>query len=522
MKRLKKLASVLLSLAVVFVMTVPTFAYGDTTYTLTINETKEGHQFDVYQIFTGDISESNGNKVLSTLKYGQNYYPTGKSAGDRVPADDAALVAIGSNAAAWADSYTAQGTIFRTVASSANKTDITDLPSGYYLVKDRITSDNKYDAVSKYILQVVGNTSVNVKSSVPTVTKKITNSGIDDTNGVDVADYNIGDSVKFTLTGTLPTTYDSYNRYKYVFHDTLSNGLTYDNTSLHVYYNNGTGINDRVEITSGFNAAYDADAHELTVTFNNLKDTTYKEALNSNTKIIVEYTAKLNASAVIGLDGNKNEVVLDFSNDPNFKGTEGNDPTGETPKDEVVVFTYELDITKVNGSNEVLSGAEFKLYKKNGDTATWAKIENGLISWISDEAEATTFTSDANGKITIKGLDQGTYYLKETVAPTGYNLLTKDVEFTISATLSQTTDYTGNPSAALTALSLTISGQNAEATAGNGDVKSGTVSMSVVNNAGTTLPSTGGMGTTIFYVVGAILVLAAVILLVTRRRMRHE
>lgn len=502
MKKLKKLGSVLLALAVMFVMTSTAFADGETTYSLTITGTKTGHTYDVYQIFTGDISGNAGSYVLSNIKYGANY--GGKTPGTKVPAEEISKI---SDAYAFVKKITLSGDpVKNNVVSAAGSTTITDLVPGYYLVKDK-NQVSGHDAATKYIVQVVGNTSVEVKSSVPSVTKKII-----DTEEVDVADYNIGDDVSFKLTGTLPSTLADYSTYKYVFHDTLSEGLTLNKDSVKVYLDND-GF-ERVDITQNF--IFEKQDHSLTVSSDNVKGI---EGVTANSKIVVEYTAELNSSAQVGLLGNENEVYLEFANNPNQSG-DGTVDTGSTPTDEVIVFTYELDVTKVDGKNDqtTLSGAEFKLKNSAGK---WAIVDenNKITGWAATETGGTTLTSDSNGVFKVIGLDKGTYYLKETKAPIGYNLLENEIELTINATLSNISSYSGDPALALVegALSIIVGGKTT-----SGNVGTGIVTTTVVNNAGTVLPSTGGIGTTLFYVIGGVLVLAAIVLLVTRRRMREE
>lgn len=236
--------------------------------------------------------------------------------------------------------------------------------------------------------------------------------------------------------------------------------------------------------------------------------------------IIVEYTATLNQSAVIGLPGNSNKVYLEYSNKPDQSGS-GENNTGNTPEDEVLVFTYELDTTKVDGSNTETKLRDAKFVLLNSDGTKVAKISSGKFdgwqdlptagsdgkiaaeSWPTD----TILTSNASGLFTVTGLDAGTYKLREIVAPAGYNLLKSDITVEITATID------GTPST-LTGLAVTADG-----TAGTGNVDSGIVGITVANNKGATLPETGGIGTTIFYTVGGILVLVAVVLLVTKKRM---
>lgn len=524
MKKLKKLGSVLLALAVMFVMTSTAFADGETTYSLTITNTKAGHTYNVYQIFTGDISGNAGSYVLSTLKYGKNYTPGTYAKGDRVPENDAALTALTNSATdinEWVQNFNPTGEVFKTQSSSNENTVIDGLPAGYYLVKDS-TAISGNDAATQYILQVVGNTTVKVKSDVPAVIKKVkennkTVGGIGNDPNMpgytlgsgysDVADYNIGDNVEFLLVGSMPDNLAEYDKYKYYFHDTLSAGLTYNNDAV-VTLKTG---NTETDVTTSFNITCTDGSLEI-----KCEDVTKLTGISADSYIVVTYSAKLNSGAEIGLDGNTNKVKLEFSNNPN-KGGEGS--TGTTPEDQVVVFTYELDVTKVaygeNNTEIMLEGAEFKL--KSGNK--WAIVDsnNKVTGWADTEAGGSTLISGSDGTFKVIGLDAGTYNLVETKAPTGYNLLDNPVVIEIIATTSNTQSWDGIPSHALTKLEIKVGETTTE-----GNTETGIVSTTVVNNAGTVLPSTGGIGTTLFYVIGGVLVLAAIVLLVTRRRMREE
>ena len=231
----------------------------------------------------------------------------------------------------------------------------------------------------------------------------------------------------------------------------------------------------------------------------------------------------------MGLDGNPNTVYLEYSNKPDQSGSGDTDNTGKTPEDKVIVFTYELDTTKVDGQDENTKLKDAKFVLLNSDGTKVAKITNdkfdgwqdlppagdddkiAATDWFTD----TVLTSDDGGLFKIIGLDDGTYKLREIVAPSGYNLLSSDITVVITATTTNGQTWTdGNASSALTKLAVTADG-----TAGTGNTSTGIAGITVANNKGSTLPETGGMGTTIFYVVGAILVLGAGILLITRRRM---
>ena len=338
----------------------------------------------------------------------------------------------------------------------------------------------------------------NPKSSVPTVEKNVkdTNDSTAETsNWQDSADYDIGDSVPFQLKATLANNVSAYTTYKVVFHDTLSAGLTY-NDDAEVYIDG--------EETDGFTVSATVNADGTTTLTISCDDVKALGAGNSSV-ITVEYTAELNNKATVGSAGNTNKVKLEYSNNPN-KSEEGDNETGNTPEDKVVVFTYKTIINKVDGKNNSLTGAAFKLEKlikgTDGAEGTWTLVKEFTVD---EDNPASTFE--------FSGLDDGAYKLTETVTPAGYNTI-DPIEFTITAT------HTDGDAPNLTVL------QGAAAVAGKitftSNTTEGSLTADVVNNAGATLPETGGMGTTIFYVVGSILVLGAGVLLVTKKRMSNE
>ena len=319
----------------------------------------------------------------------------------------------------------------------------------------------------------------------------------------------MGDAVPFHLIGSVPDM-SRYDTYKYIFHDTLSAGLTLNEDSIKVYVASDKEGTDKAEITGWTKAV---NGQSFTVSFTDLKTVS---GVSQGKYIIVEYTATLNQNAVVGLDGNPNEVYLEYSNKPDQSGSGDTDNTGNTPEDKVIVFTYELDTTKVDGQDNTkkLEGAEFKLH--NADNK-WAIVDSNsrVTGWSDTEEGGSTLTSDANGLFKVIGLDDGTYYLKETKAPAGYNLMSSEITVVITATTTNGQTWTdGVASSALTNLAVTAAG-----TAGTGDTSTGIAGITVANNKGSTLPETGGMGTTIFYVLGTILVLGAAIMLIAKKRM---
>lgn len=525
MKKMKRLLGVLLAAVMVLAMNITAFAAD--TYTITINNSNTGHQYDAYQVFSGELS---GN-ILSNVEWGAGVKdvellaalksdPTiGSSFNACNTAADVAKVLedfttnseeIDAFAAVVGKHLSDSATGTSGAEPSDGKYSITGLSAGYYFVKDKNTVTGN-DASTKFILKLVKDTEVTPKSSVPNVEKKVQEGDYETNDGYgtgynDVADWNIGDAVPFKLIGTLPSTYDDYDTYKYVFHDTLSAGLTY-NDDVKVYYASNTAGTDKQEIIGSFSTT--SLRNKITVTCEDLKTVT---GVTSDKYIIVEYTATLNSSAEIGLPGNTNEVYLQFSNNPN---ADGEGETGNTPPDKVIVFTYELDATKVDGedTSTKLPGAQFKL--KNSANK-WVKVDsNGRVTgWAETEDEGTVLESGSDGLFRVIGLDDGTYYLKETKAPDGYNELKDEIKIVITASTSNGQEWDGTPANALIKLDVTADGKS-----GTGNTDTGIAEIKVENNKGATLPSTGGIGTTIFYVVGGILVIGAAVLLITRRRM---
>ena len=508
MRHIKKLASLLLALVMALSLSVTAFADESTTYSITINNSTAGHTYEAYQIFTGDLATNEaGNKVLSNIVWGSGVSEAGQTAlGDA--AAKAETLKTEADAKAFAK---AVAPYLTTAAGSANtvtdgKYVISGLAAGYYLVKDRdgsLTGDN--DSYTEYIIQVVGNVTATPKSDVPEVQKKVKdiNDSTDTTktDWQDSADYDIGDSIPFQLKATLADNVSSYTTYKVVFHDTLSKGLTYNNDAK--VYIDGTETNGFVVNADGTTT--------LTVSCDDVKAL----GAGNSSVITVEYTAKLNENAVLGSAGNPNEVYLEYSNNPN-KSEEGNNETGETPKDVVIVFTYKTIINKVDSENKPLTGAAFKLEKlikgKDGAADTWTTVKEFTVD------ETTT-------SFTFSGLDDGQYKLTETKTPVGYNTI-DPIYFVIEATHDETadaptlktlnaylTDANGNKQTEMK------DGESVNIDLGTVDLTAGSITTTVVNKSGSKLPSTGGIGTTIFYVLGGVLVLAAVVLLVTKKRM---
>lgn len=484
----KHFTAFFLSLLMALSMGLTAFAEGP--YTLTLTGTTTGHTYEVYQIFTGDLSiNTDGKTVLSNVKWGTGVTYTGtESAAD----DVAKALGNGKMTIAQLEDKLTLTTPVKTVDSAKDNTVtvIDGLAAGYYLVKDKDGSQaNKSDAYTKFIVQVVGDTEVKIKSDVPTVVKKVQdkNDSTGDTTGwQDSADYDIGDDVPYQITGSMPENIADYTTYKYVFTDEMSKGLTYtaENTNITI---GGKNVKSsfKEEVTTNNDGVT-----TVTWTCDNLKGIE-GVTLDKDTKVVVTYSAKLNENAVIGAAGNPNTVNLTYSNNPN-KGGEGE--TGKTPDDKNIVFTYKTVVNKVDQDKKALKGAAFKLEKKQSDK-TYKEVKSFTAG------EETTFT--------FSGLDDGVYRLTETTTPAGYNTIAP-IEFTISAEHDVTKD---DP----TLISLSVSATSSEAKF-TADNDAGSLTTDVVNKKGSTLPSTGGIGTTIFYVAGCAMVVLAGVMITARKK----
>ena len=464
-----------------------------TNYDITVPST-DTHTYSVYQVFTGDLS----NGTLSNIKAGQNFNKNNTAS--KSAADAAAEIAQGTYAnnteklAAITPYVDLTGTAFGEVSANT----ALSAPAGYYLLKDKdaVTGD---DAATLFIVQVNGPVTVNRKANKPTFEKKVkdvNDSTGDKSDWQDSADYDVNDEVPFQLTATLPTNeadFAAYKTYKLGFHDQQSAGLTFNKDSVVVKYGDQTLGTDSYTLET---PATDNDTFDITITDAKTVKDADGSAITVATggKFTVEYTSTLNENAVIGAAGNPNEASLEFSNNPNVGG-EGN--TGKTPTDKVIVFTYQLDINKTfnGGTPDDNDLPEFTLYKF--DSATNDYTTNvGKVG----------ITKTADGKYTasFKRVDDGKYKLVETTTPAGFNTADPTL-FDITAEHDVESD---NPQ--LTVLKINT-------TAGN--TTAGTVVADVVNQGGSNLPSTGGMGTVLLYVAGiAVFVLAGATLVMALRR----
>ena len=481
MKVLKNLVAVVLVTILVFALCAPAFAATPHTYV-------------AYQIFSGTQSTGDDTGKLGDIEWGEDIGFTKlltalKSAGadfdECVSAQDVARVLAtygedsreARNFAKIAYSYVTGGT---PVASG----DV--LPAGYYLIIDttKFPADETDTVYNLALLQLTqkGALDINEKYTVPTVEKKV----LEDSNNEwqDAADYNIGEAVPFRLTAKVGDIRD-YDTYKLTFYDTLSKGLSYNTESISV-----TMDGEELAINEDYFLSIVGD--KLTVTLNNI----IALGAEVDNTFVVNYTATLNSEAVLGNKGNPNDVYLQYSNNPNVSTS-----TGKTPTQEVKVYTYGVDLNKVtdlNGKTIPLAGAEFELFAADDLTNSLGKK---MVAPVTKDGEIVSYTAS------FDGLDAGSYVLKETTTPDGYNSIKEDITFTIVSGFDGTELDT-----------FTVSGN----TSFSAEPVTGRVATDVVNLAGVTLPETGGIGTTIFYVLGAALLTFSVVMFVTKKRVGAE
>lgn len=547
-KTIKKLLAALLAVAMVCAMAIPAFAFESWE---TKEDLNKNHDYIAFQIFKGVIS-SKDNPTLSGVTWGSHitnpddFLKKLKDAPiigaqfqsiDATDATDAATVQkVLAVISKWHDSDDDSVAFARFVChylysnGAAPDSDIvggnssiTIPEAGYYLIVDTINFSNGdyYHAYNSFLLvnvpqavQTSYNVTINHKVVKPTVEKKVYDN-FDNQDGTSTgdfgssADHAINEKFQFQLIAKLPAgrdegrAYDYYDKYTVCFNDTLSEGITYDGLDSVVIESNGTPY----DITND-SSKYDIDISNLksqnsfVVKIHDVKNCVAN--LNDGATITVTYTAHLNDKAYVNIAGgstsNINKVYLTYSNNPKDESSIGKTPES-TP---VYVYTYQLNNTKYHDDdnpNNVLAGAGFRLYSdeachdedeiklKMNDDDTYSRD-------FSTEGKGVEMISGQDGQFNVKGLDAGTYYLKETKTPDGYSAC-KVIPVTIKA------DHSRNDQVNLEGSNLTNDIVN---------IKAG----------GITLPSTGGIGTTIFYVVGGGLMVAAIVLLVTKKRMENK
>lgn len=529
MKSMKKLVTLLLSLVMLCALALPAMAEGGNDYSITINGAVAGHTYTAYQVFKGAYYngdrqvEEKEAEYLSDVEWGADVegsailkeLKTNETLGKKfVAADSAEKVAYVlqtmTDKSAELDEFarvvghnlkknTNPKSVIVEKNDTTKKAEIKDLAAGYYFVKDAGEIKDG-EIATKFLVEVVGKAEVTVKAQAPEFEKKIVSGSADKGTSV-----NVGDTVTFQLTAKVPDM-ASFDNYTFTIHDTLSDGLTFDSTSVKVTANNNTPVAD-----DKYTLNYTDGAHDFTIAFTKAQLKGLVNHTDDDTAfgatIVVKYNATLNKNALT-TDKENNTAYLEFTNDPSGNGT----GTKKTPEAPVYVYDFDLEIAKYDGTNgdtdvdkaKKLSGATFVLYKKDGETVKYYVRDKDTmaVTWTAKLEDATPFIT-ADGKTTFTGLKEGTYYLKETQAPAGYNTLKKDKEVKITATYKENGELENHSATS------TDNGQYIQV-------------QSIANKAGAVLPSTGGIGTTIFYVLGSILALGAAVLLIAKKRMNGQ
>ena len=496
-KAMKKLMAALLAVAMVCAMAIPAFAAGGAGATtgegkITIDNAVIGHTYKIYRILNLQY-----NDTAKSFRYEKN---------DKWGAfveEQTAYLAVDSKTGVvtWANSDNADnGTAIKALAVAAGQ-HVTDTPSlaaddskeatsntvifdnlplGWYLVVSDLTTDAicSIDTTAKEV-------TIKEKNGVPTVTKEVEYASGSWGQG---NDGNVGDTVNFQTTIYVT----DGNPTNYVLHDKMSTGLTFKEDSIAVK------VNDTTPITNYTVKYTNTDKCTLEVSFPN-------GTLHTNDKVVVTYSATINSNAVVGTAGNDNETWLKYGDN------------GETTHGRTKTYTWKFNIFKYftdsNNDMRYLANVEFVLYRKNADDkAEYAKFDsnNKLSGWTEAESEAGKLKTNAISIVGVEGLDKGTYFLKEITTPDGFNGLTSDVEVQIDSSCNTLNGAT------YTVQYKMVNEDDFTDTDEEEKV------VPIENKRGTVLPGTGGIGTTIFYVVGGGLMVAAAILLITKKRMENR
>lgn len=549
------------------------------------------HQYKAYQIITGTKTSD----VLTGLAWGSNVDPAvlitelktfdattfGGLTGASTVKEVADLLEGYADPEGLAKVFNRPGVLTgtpATVSKGSTNYSVSGLADGWYLVKDDMTPGSG-EAKSPNLLQIVGDTTVTPKYSLPELTKKIV---VDNTtNPVKLDDHNtadIGDKVDYVLTSVVPDM-TGYDTYFFVINDKMADGLTFDNTSVHVYI-------DGTELVNGGGTTYyridEGDAAKVgnvQYTFQIVMNDFIQHSADKGKELKVTYSATLNSNADITTTGNPNKVFLTYSNNPNVTadgestgnpdepkpgtppdpdtpdnpGDDYDDPVGVTPWSDVNTFTTAIKILKVDNDTNPLKGATFQLegdgiaavlkssttftedtsgtyypltngtYTKTAPTAATADKYTGGMSALTYK-ETTTFAVDGSaastnisgavddsGMLIFKGLGAGTYTLTETVTPAGYNTI---APITVNISNDKVADAFSKTNPNWKVTKKVGSDTPSEITATDNIYE-----LQVINAKGSTLPTTGGIGTKLFYIIGSLLVAGSVVLLVTKKRM---
>lgn len=481
-KAMKKLMAALLAVAMVCAMAIPAWAAGGTTAgtgSITIDKAVSGETYTIYKMFDlNSYDPTAGTYSYTVVSAWEDFFKDGAAGNSYITLENGHPTWVkGAQAADFAKAalaYATEKNITATKKETATSSTVsfTGLDLGYYLVDTSLGALCGLDTTKP-------DATINEKNEVPDIDKKVADS---EGNWVTENTAKIGDTVNYKVTITVQT---ANNRY--VLHDTMSEGLTFNKDSVKV-----TVGTEEVATTN-----YDVVTTGIgTETFNVKFKDEYIATLAAGTKIEVTYSAVVNAKAKVDSDKNTNEAHLVYGN------------KHETEKHETKTYLYEFDLIKFSGSTKkLLGGAQFKLYdaETGGNEIKLVKNEDDTYRVATATETPVAYIETVAGKtVKISGLDKKVYYLEETVPPAGYNGLTQRVKVDLSTGSKKVTAGYFNDGTYDESLASSIGG------------------VAVVNNAGTTLPGTGGIGTTIFYVIGGGLMAAAAILLITKKRMENH
>lgn len=579
----KRTLALLVCVLLTVLSVVPAMGAPRTQKTLEITNTSFGHTYKVYQLLKGQVSGlDNGKGTLSNMEKGDNLLAdktvkdvtdaiNGKTDGDL---GDAAYALINTSS-----TPAATITIDQDATSGSAKVE-----EGYYVIVDSYSgaaSTEGKDTVSRYMVAVVGDTTMEAKTVTPDIDKKIVdtdaNQAIDGViKKTDTAA--IGDVIEYEVTGTVPNM-EGYKYYYYYLTDTLSKGLTLDESSFKVTIGNteitkyvsGDAANTNYYLKTISNSD---GTNSFILSFEDLKSLVSDGTIKVGDTITIKYNAMVNDSALIGSNPNTNTVHLNYSNNPQNSTRHDSDDTPGTPKNDNVTghgpdkvtktYVMELVILKVDETGKKLSGAQFTLVGENltkvivdttssfeaagtGETGEYYKLKNDTYTKIAPTdatlsnyedgtnvgdnpkyvRKTTTSVStaatgegssksiyaevNAEGYLVFTGLNAGTYTLKETKTPEGYNTM-KDMTFTIGASQENATANEGG------SIKWSVSGVDASSFIPG----TNNIFTKITNLKGNVLPSTGGIGTHIFYIVGGILMVSAGVVLVTKARFKKN
>ncbi len=480
MKTIKKVSAIVIALAMVLVMGTVAFAAGDGT--ITVDNAISGHDYSIYQIFVLETYNDEGNYLYTVndeweaFVEDQDYFVTIDTDGYVVAHPDKATEANAAKFAAAAIKYAKENSLTPVATKTAESETVVfeGLDLGYYLLDSTLGTICSLDTTDKDV-------TIKEKNEEPTLDKEVK----EDDNGewVKANTAGLGETVEFKITVTAQPGAEYY-----IVRDDLSEGLTLLPDTITV-----EGMTKGTEYVLLTTDLEEGDDFQI-----NFKQE-YLDTITEEKTIVITYSAIVNEDAVVYPGANPNEASLKYGENSQF----------ETVPAKTETFMFEFDVVKTDSANKVLDGAKFEIYASDAEDATALQLvsEGGNVYHLATaeeiaDAAVTKVTEFEAGEVTITGLDNGTYYLKETAAPEGYNALKELIPVEVKQDVAESLkadvdDYAG--------YRLYVEG-----------------GVQVINNTGAELPSTGGMGLTLIYIVGALLVVGAVIVLVSRRRMSCE